>query len=105
DYVTARMMLSPQVHLAGPLAWGLGWALLLRDGGDMHWHFGDSRGYMTYAALCRDTGRGAVIFANGRHGLRLCHAIAKELLDDQDTIFSWIYDIFYEGKLQPWPAA
>lgn len=104
-YTTERIMLSPQVRLSGPLAWGLGWALLLRDDGDIHWHFGDSRGYMSYAAMCRATGDGIVIFTNGRHGLRLCHAVAREVLEDQDTIFSWIYDVFYEGKLPQWPAA
>lgn len=105
QYTSERMMLSPQVQLSGPLAWGLGWALLLHDEGDIHWHFGDSRGYMSYAAMKRTTGDGVVIFTNGRNGLRLCHAVAKELLPHQDTIFSWIYDIFYEGKLPPWPAA
>jgi CubicO group peptidase (beta-lactamase class C family) len=105
DYASERMMLSPQTRLAGPLAWGLGWALLLRDDGDIHWHFGDSRGYMSYAAMSRATGDGVVIFANGRHGLRVCHAVAKELLDNQDAIFSWIYDVFYEGKLPQWQSA
>ena len=105
DYTSERMMLSPQVRLKGPLAWGLGWGLRLRDDGDIHWHFGDSRGYMSYAAMSRTTGDGVVIFTNGRHGLRVCHAVAGGLLDDQDTIFSWIYDVFYEGKLKQWETA
>ena len=104
DYASARMMLSPQVKLSGPLAWGLGWALHLADDGDIHWHFGDSRGFMSYAALQRSTGNGVVIFTNGRHGLRLCHAIARELLPNQDTTFQWIYDVFYEGELKQWPS-
>lgn len=105
DYATMRMMLSPQIKLAGPLAWGLGWALHLANDGDTHWHFGDSRGYMSYAALQRSSGNGVVIFTNGRHGLRLCHAIARELLPSTDTIFQWIYDVFYEGELKQWPEA
>ncbi|NUM52450.1 MAG: beta-lactamase family protein [Candidatus Hydrogenedentes bacterium] len=104
EYATERIMLSPQVHLSGPLAWGLGWALLLRDEGDIHWHIGDSRGYMSYAAMCRATGDGVAIFTNSRHGLRVCHAVAKELLDEQDEIFQWVYDVFYEGKLPEWQA-
>jgi CubicO group peptidase (beta-lactamase class C family) len=102
DYVTKRAMLSPQVRLAGPLSWGLGWALLLREEGDIHWHFGDSRGYMSYAAMSRATGNGVVIFTNGRHGLRVCHAVANGIFDNHDSIFSWIYDVFYEGKLPQW---
>lgn len=104
DYATERMMLAPQVRLDNSLAWGLGWGLQLSDAGDIHWHFADGPGHMCYAALRRSTGDGIVIFTNGRHGLRVCHAVAAEVLAEQDPIFTWIYDVYYEGKLPQWPA-
>ena len=105
DYITERMMLSPQVRLSDPFSWGLGWALHLSDGGDRHWHMGDARGYMNYAMLCRETGDGMVVMTNSRHGLRVCHAVARELFDNQDQVFQFAYDYFYEGKLPQWPTA
>lgn len=103
SYCTLRMMLGPQAPLAPNLAWGLGWGLHLSDDGDRFWHFGDSRGYMSYAMGSRTNGSGLVVFTNGRHGLRVAHKVAACICDNQDPIFQWIYDVFYEGKLRQWP--
>ncbi|MFA6244503.1 MAG: hypothetical protein WC655_26405, partial [Candidatus Hydrogenedentales bacterium] len=48
-------------------------------------------------------GSGLVVFTNGRHGLRVAHKVAACISDNQDPIFKWIYDVFYEGKLRQWP--
>ncbi|MBX7259474.1 MAG: beta-lactamase family protein [Candidatus Hydrogenedentes bacterium] len=103
NYCSVRMMLGPQVQLSPNLAWGLGWGLHLSDDGDRFWHFGDSRGYMSYATGSRTTGSGLVVFTNGRHGLRVAHKVAACVCDHQDPVFNWIYDVFYEGKLRQWP--
>ena len=105
DYVSERMLLSPQVRLnSSGLAWGLGWGLHLRDEGDRFWHWGDSRGFMSYVMGSRSEQAAVVIFTNGRHGLRLCHKVAEFIMGGQDPVFRWIYDVFYEGKLREWPA-
>lgn len=105
DYVSERMMLSPQVRLnAGGLAWGLGWGLHLSDEGDRFWHWGDSRGFMSYVMGSRVDKSAVAIFTNGRHGLRLCHKVAEFIMGGQEPVFRWIYDVFYEGKLREWPA-
>ncbi len=103
NYCSLRMMLGPQAQLSPSLAWGLGWGLHLFDDGDRFWHFGDSRGYMSYAMGSRAKGSGLVVFTNGRHGLRVAHKVAACISDNQDPIFKWIYDVFYEGKLKQWP--
>jgi hypothetical protein len=76
----------------------------LLDEGDRFWHFGDSRGYMHYAAGSRTQRSGVVVFTNGRHGLRATQPIAQLVMGGQEPIFDWIYDVFYEGKLRQWPA-
>lgn len=103
SYLSSRMMLSPQVGLTSSLAWGLGWGLHLDEAGDRFWHFGDSRGYMSYVIASRKERRGLVVFTNGRHGLRLAHRVADLILPSQSQVFSWIYDVFYEGELPDWP--
>ena len=106
DYVTKRMMASPQVRLARGLGWGLGWGLSIGDV-EAYWHFGDSRGFMSFAVAFPEERTVLVLFSNGRRGLRLCHRVANEWLGDArqtatiDTAFAWIYDVFYEGKLRP----
>ncbi len=107
-YVYKRMALSPHACLREGLAWGLGWGLHLAPEGDRFWHFGDSRGYMTYAIATPHQRSGVVIFTNGRHGLRVADKLAESFTDSQDArqahraIFSWVYDVFYEGKLREW---
>ena len=99
-----RMMLSPQIALNGHLAWGLGWALRLSDSGDRFWHWGDSRGYMSYAAGSLAQRRAVVIFTNGRNGLRVAEHLAAQIMgEDECDTFSWIYNGFYARNEAPIP--
>lgn len=96
DYTLKRMMLSPQVRLTNNLAWGLGWGLRLAEDGDRFWHWGDSRGYVSYAAGSLSARRGVVIFTNGRHGLRVAEQVAAKVMGPEEMeTFAWIYDGFY----------
>ncbi len=104
DYTLKRMMLSPQVRLTDDLAWGLGWGLHLSDDGDRFWHWGDSRGFMSYAAGSLAQRRGVVIFTNGRNGLRVAEQVAVKVMGSAETeTFSWIYDGFYAQNDVPVP--
>lgn len=103
DYLSRRMLLSPQVRLRDELAWGIGWGLRLTEKDDRLWHLGDSRGYASYAAASCKTGRGLVVFTNSRHGMRICHTLAESVLGDEGPTFAWIYDSFYNGAPKPWP--
>jgi len=105
DYATRRLGLAPLVRLDERLAWGLGWGLHLDNGGDAFWHFGDSRGFMSFAIGFPARQSGVAIFTNGRRGLRLSQKVADELEDEPQqaaalsAVFRWVYEVFYEGRL------
>jgi CubicO group peptidase (beta-lactamase class C family) len=104
DYTLKRMMLSPQVRLTDRLAWGLGWGLRLSEDGDRFWHWGDSRGYMSYAVGSPALRRGVVILTNGRNGLRVAEQVAAKVMGDAESeTFAWIYDGFYVKNEVPIP--
>jgi len=89
-------MLSPQIRLTDHLAWGLGWGLNLSEDGDRFWHWGDSRGFMSYAVASLTQRKGVVIFTNGRNGLRIAEQVATKVMGDAESeTFAWIYDGFY----------
>ncbi len=104
DYTLKRMMLSPQVRLTNRLAWGLGWGLRLSEDGDRFWHWGDSRGYMSYAVGSLDRRKGVVILTNGRNGLRVAEQVAAKVMGDAESdTFAWIYNGFYARNEAPIP--
>ncbi len=108
DRVLKRAMLSPQVRLTDSLAWGLGWGLYVAEDGDRFWHWGDSRGYMCYAAGSLAERRAVVVFTNGRHGLRVSEQVAAKVMGaGESRIFSWIYDDYalWDTEIPPLPTS
>lgn len=104
DYTLKRMMLSPQVRLTDHLGWGLGWGLHLAEDGDRFWHWGDSRGFMSYAVGSLSQRRGVVILTNGRNGLRVAEQVAAKAMGGAETeTFAWIYGGFYAKSEVPLP--
>ncbi len=104
DYTLKRMMLSPQIRLTDNLAWGLGWGLHLSEDGDRFWHWGDSRGYMSYVVGSLAKRRGVVILTNGRNGLRVAEQVAAKVMGPPEAeTFGWIYNGFYAQNDAPLP--
>lgn len=108
DPIFKRAMLSPHIRLADRLAWGLGWGLHLAEDGDRFWHWGDSRGFMSYAVGSLADRRAAILFTNGRHGLRVCEQVAAMAMGRHEArVFSWICNDFYPAhdlEIPPLPA-
>jgi CubicO group peptidase (beta-lactamase class C family) len=91
---TARMMLTPQVQLAGcimctsrapgepsrDLAWGLGWGLEESSVGRVAWHWGDNGGFKNYVAVSLPAKRGLVYFTNSDSGLALRDQLVARVL-------------------------
>jgi CubicO group peptidase (beta-lactamase class C family) len=100
-----QQMLRPHIPLADGLHWGYGWGVQTGAARqpERFWHFGDSRGYCSFAVGDVASRTGLVLFTNSRHGMRLCGEIYHAFYDRNDPIFPWIYGSFYKGDLREWP--
>jgi CubicO group peptidase (beta-lactamase class C family) len=100
-----EQMLKPRIPLSGNLHWGYGWGIQTdaQRRAERFWHFGDSRGYCSFAVGDVASETGLVIFTNSRHGMRLCGEIYHAFYEGDDPIFPWIYSSFYKGELRAWP--
>jgi len=70
---TFKQMLTPQVHVAPGIDWGLGWALETTAGAPAAWHWGDNSnsGFTAFVWADPDRRRGVVYFANSTTGLSI----------------------------------
>ncbi|MFD2082335.1 CubicO group peptidase, beta-lactamase class C family [Actinopolymorpha cephalotaxi] len=76
-------MLAPHVRLDPPLAWGLGWGLILEGGPTkerMFWQWGDNPGYKAFAAGSPAADVGVVVLTNGDQGLDVAAGLVREVL-------------------------
>lgn len=87
-------MLTPQVRLAGPLAWGLGWGL--NDGGNgdpIFWQWGDNPGFKAFAAGSPAAGTAVVVLTNGDNGLDVAKVLVSIVFPPLQAPFEAVADM------------
>ena len=112
---TARLMLTPQVHLnegcifclspgtgevSSALSWGLGWGLERTAAGEAFWHWGENRGeFQTFAMAYPKEKIGVVVFTNSGNGFSIIPEIVSEALGGRHPAFAWMgYDLYNSPK-------
>lgn len=85
--VANRQMLTPEVDAGPDLAWGLGWGLEMRPGGQDFWHWGDNGAFKAFATGLPAAGKAVVVFTNSANGLRVCEPIVKEVVGGEHPAF------------------
>ena len=94
-------MLSPQSDAEDGMHWGLGWGLQESADGRAFWHWGDNRGYKSFAIAFPEQGRGVVFFSNSDNGMLLLHALLAETLGSDQPAADWLgYDRYDDPQLQ-----
>jgi CubicO group peptidase (beta-lactamase class C family) len=73
-------LLTPQIELDEPLAWGLGWGLA----GDAFWHWGDMgfADFQCVAVASRAEHHGLVCLTNSKRGLEACADILRDTMGE-----------------------
>jgi CubicO group peptidase (beta-lactamase class C family) len=89
-------MFAPQVRVAGPLAWGLGWGLNREAGGPDYWHWGDNMTFTCFALGWREASSGLVLMTNSVHGLQACRKIVRAALGSDHPAFDWMAEFYRE---------
>jgi len=85
--VASRQMLIPEVDVGPDLAWGLGWGLEMRAGGQDFWHWGDNGAFKAFATGSPAAGKAVVVFTNSANGLRVGEPIVKEVVGGEHPAF------------------
>lgn len=86
-------MLTPQVRLPGPLAWGLGWGLDRSVGGEqVFWHWGDNPGFKAFAAGSPARRTGVVVLTNGDAGINAAEHLVQRVLPALCAPFDLVRD-------------
>ncbi|WP_456429656.1 serine hydrolase [Rhodocaloribacter sp.] len=94
-------MLSPQSDAEDGIHWGLGWGLQETADGRAFWHWGDNRGYKSFAIAFPEQRRGLVFFTNSDNGMLLLHALLAETLGSDQPAAGWLgYDRYDDPQLQ-----
>jgi CubicO group peptidase (beta-lactamase class C family) len=83
-------MLEPQVRVNDRVSWALGWGLESSGEGRAFWHWGDNRGFKSFAIGLPDAGTGAVVMTNGDDGRRLCAWVVQRLLGTDHPALEWL---------------
>lgn len=76
---TRKEMLRPHVRVSDSypsLAWALGWGVEQTPHGPVYFHWGDNKGFKSYALFSTDTRAAMVYFTNSDNGLRILPQIA-----------------------------
>lgn len=96
--VDVHAMMTPQVHVAGNLWWGLGWGLQQEGDDEIIWHWGDNPGFTNFVAAKRRERSGVVMMTNSDNGLRAWETVACSVLGLNRGIFDWLTEAFYGGR-------
>jgi CubicO group peptidase (beta-lactamase class C family) len=85
-----RALLSPQIAVNGPLAWGLGVGLETRAGARLFWHWGDNEGYKNFVLGDPAGRRGIVVFTNGDGGAKVYQRVIADAIGFEPASFVWV---------------
>jgi CubicO group peptidase (beta-lactamase class C family) len=75
-----KEMLKPQINVAPPINWGLGWEIEHGEIGDAFYHYGNAGTLQHLAVGLPAQQAGVVIMTNSGNGLRMCIRIALRAL-------------------------
>jgi CubicO group peptidase (beta-lactamase class C family) len=87
-------MVTPQVQLPGPLAWGLGWGLNDDGHGEpTFWQWGDNYGFKAFVAGSRGNGAAVVVLINSDNGLNVAKPCVNAIFPTLQAPFEAVPDI------------
>ena len=87
-----RKVYTPQSVPSGlpnGLGWSLGWGMVMGEGGNVYFQWGDNRVFRAFAGFDPATGKGIVYLTNGSFGTLYANELATPVLGDISPASNW----------------